>query len=328
MQRGPTRFKAGPAGSALTEPQTRDRTESVGIAAGVGAYALWGLLTLYWPLLSGTGAVEILAHRVVWALVVVTLALTVRRRWGWLRELLAAPRALAALAAAGVLISVNWGLFIWAVTHRHVVEASLGYYINPLVSVLLAVVVLRERLDRLRWAAVALAALGVAWLTADYGAPPWVSLALAFSFACYGLLKKLATIGPLESLGVETAVMFLPALAYLGWLAGTGDGAFLAGGGSADPLRDLLLISGGLATAAPLVLFGAAAARIPLSTVGLLQYLTPTLQLVIGVFVLGETVDGSQLVGFALVWAALVLLSMAMLRGRGTLRAREQVPVP
>ncbi|MGH3814986.1 MAG: EamA family transporter [Pseudonocardiaceae bacterium] len=133
------------------------------MAAGVGAYASWGLLTLYWPLLSGTGAVEILAHRVVWALVVVILALTVRRRWGWLRELLAAPRALAALAAAGVLISVNWGLFIWAVTHRHVVEASLGYYINPLVSVLLAVVVLRERLDRLRWAAVVLAALGVAW---------------------------------------------------------------------------------------------------------------------------------------------------------------------
>lgn len=255
---------------------------------------------------------EILAHRVVWALVVVALALVARRRWGWLRELLATPRALAALTAAAVLISVNWGLFIWAVTHRHVVEASLGYYINPLVSVLLAVLVLRERLDRLRWAAVGLAALGVAWLTANYGAPPWISLALAFSFGGYGLLKKMATIGPLESLGVETAVMAGPALLYLSWLTVAGRSSFLSG----SPGLDLLLICGGLATAAPLVLFGAAAARIPLSTLGLLQYLTPTLQLLIGVFVLGETVDGGQLVGFALVWTALVLLSVAMLRSR------------
>ncbi|HEX2297114.1 MAG TPA: EamA family transporter RarD [Pseudonocardiaceae bacterium] len=280
------------------------------MAAGVGAYASWGLLTLFWPLLTGTDAVEILAHRVVWALVVVALALVARRRWGWLRELLSAPRAVAALAAAAVLISINWGLFIWAVTHRHVVEASLGYYINPLVSVLLAVLVLRERLDRLRWTAVTLAALGVGWLTVDYGAPPWISLALAFSFGGYGLLKKLATLGPLESLGVETAVMTGPALLYLSWLAMTDRNSFLGGA----PVLDALLICGGLATATPLVLFGAAAARIPLSTLGLLQYLTPTLQLLIGVFVLGETVDGGQLAGFALVWAALVLLSPILTR--------------
>jgi chloramphenicol-sensitive protein RarD len=301
---------------ALTAVQTRDRTEAVGIAAGVGAYTLWGLLTLYWPLLHRVGLVQLLAHRVVWALAILAVVLAVRRRWGWLRELIAAPKALGALAAAAVLISLNWAMFIWAATNQHVLEASLGYFINPLVSVLLGVVVLGERLDRLRWAAVVLAGLGVAWLTVDYGSPPWISLGLAFTFASYGLLKKLASVGPLESLGVETALLFLPALIYLGWVGHTGHGAFLAGGPLADPVRDALLVGTGLATAVPLLLFGAAAVRIPLSTVGLLQYLTPTLQLVVGVFVLHEPVGASQLVGFALVWSALVLLSVAMLRNR------------
>lgn len=288
------------------------RPEPAGIAAGVGAYSLWGVLTLYWALLAAAGAVEILAHRVVWAMALVGIALVLRRRWAWARELLRHPRALAALALAAVLISVNWGLFIWAATNGHVVDASLGYYINPLVSVLLGVVVLRERLDRVRWAAVALAALGVGWLTVEHGAPPWVSLALAFSFGGYGLLKKLATVSPLESLGVETAVLFLPALGYLIWLGASGGAAF----GVGDPRIDLLLIASGLATAVPLVLFGAAAARIPLSTVGMLQYLTPTLQLLIGVLVLGERVSAGQLVGFVLVWAALVLLTIGLLCSR------------
>ena len=279
---------------------------------------MWGLLALYWPLLAGTAALEILAHRVVWTLVVVALALTLRHRWRWLVELLATPRALLVLVAAALLISVNWWLYIWAVTHRHVVEASLGYYINPLVSVLLAVVVLGERLDLLRWCAVGLAALGVTWLTLGYGQPPWISLVLAFSFAGYGLLKKLATVGSLESVGVETAVLAGPALVYLGWLA-TGDrGAFLTG----EPGRDVLLAGAGLVTAAPLLLFATAATRIPLSTLGLLQYLNPTLQLLIGVFLLGETVDAGQLAGFALVWMALILLSVAILRDR-----QEPAPV-
>lgn len=278
------------------------------MGAGAGAYALWGLLTLYWPLLEPAGALEILAHRLVWALVVVAVALAIRGRWGWLRSLLRQPRALAALAAAGVVISINWGMFIWAVTHRHVVEASLGYYINPLVSVLLGVVVLRERLDGMRWAAVGLAAVGVVWLTVDYGAPPWVSLTLAFSFGSYGLLKKFATVGSLESVAVETAVVFLPALGYLLWLGSSG--AF----GSVDLGTDVLLASTGLATATPLLLFSMAAARIPLSTVGLLQYITPTLQLLIGVVLFGEPLDGGKLVGFVLVWAALLLLSFATVR--------------
>lgn len=248
---------------------------------------------------------------------VVTLALALRRRWRWLGELLTTPRALLALVAAAVLISVNWGLYIWSVTHQHIVEASLGYYINPLVSVLLAVLVLRERLDLQRWTAVGLAALGVVWLTVDYGAPPWISLTLAFSFAGYGLLKKLATVGPLESVGVETAALAVPALSYLGWLAAQDRGAFLTG----EPARDVLLACSGLVTAAPLLLFAAAATRIPLSTLGLLQYLNPTLQLLIGIAVLGETVDGPQLIGFALVWTALILLSVATLRDR-------QAPTP
>lgn len=257
----------------------------------------------------------------VWALLVVAVGLGLRRQWAWLRPLLRSPRALLGLTAASLLISMNWGLFIWAVTNQHVVETSLGYYINPLVSVLLAVIVLRERLDRLRWAAVALAALGVGWLTVGYGAPPWISLGLAFTFAGYGLLKKLATLSPLESLAVETAIMFLPALAYLVWLGAAGQGSFGTGG----PGQDLLLASAGLATALPLLLFGAAAVRVPLSTLGMLQYVAPTLQLVIGVFVLGERVVASQLLGFGLVWAALVLLSLAMLRGQR--RIEQAVPV-
>ncbi len=290
----------------------------VGVGAGAGAYALWGLLTLYWPLLGPAGAVEILAHRLVWALVVVAVALAIRGRWAWLRSLLHQPRALVALAAAGVAISINWGMFIWAVTHQHVVEASLGYYINPLVSVLLGVLVLRERLDGMRWAAVGLAAAGVLWLTVDYGSPPWISLTLALSFGSYGLLKKLATVSSLESMAVETAVVFVPALAYLVWLGPSG--AF----GSVGLGTDLLLVSTGLATALPLLLFGMAAARIPLSTVGLLQYITPTLQLLIGVVLFGEPLDSRQLVGFVLVWAALIVLSVATVR---SLRAARQ-PAP
>lgn len=307
---------------APAPPTGTGRTPSsgaVGVAAGVGAYALWGLLTLYWARLSEVGWLEILAHRIVWALLVVAGVLAVRRRWDWVRELARRPRALAALAAAGVLITVNWALFIWAVTHQHVVEASLGYYINPLVSVLLGVVVLGERLDGLRWAAVGLAAAGVAWLTVDYGAPPWISLAMAFSFGTYGLLKKLATVTALESLAVETAVVFLPALGYLVWVAGDGAGSF----GTSGLPTDLLLAASGVATAVPLLLFGAAAARIPLSTVGLLQYLTPTVQLLIGLYLLGESVDGVQLVGFTLVWAALIVLSAATLRRRSP---RDAVP--
>ncbi len=302
-----------------TDTRRTPSSGAVGVAAGVGAYALWGLLTLYWARLSAVGWLEILAHRIVWALLVVVAILAVRRRWGWVRHLARRPRALAALAAAGVLITANWALFIWAVTHQHVVEASLGYYINPLVSVVLGVVVLGERLDGLRWAAVGLAAAGVAWLTADYGAPPWISLALAFSFGTYGLLKKLATVTALESLAVETAVVFIPALGYLAWVTADGGGAF----GTVGLPTDLLLVASGLVTAVPLLLFGAAAARIPLSTVGLLQYLTPTVQLLIGVYLLGEAVDGVQLVGFTLVWAALVVLSAATVRRRSP---RDAVP--
>lgn len=292
-------------------------SETMGIVAGVGAYTLWGLLTLYWALLDSAGAVEVLAHRIVWALLVVVVVLLLRRRWTWVRSLARQPRALAALAVAGVLISVNWGIFIWAVTHQHVVEVSLGYYITPLASVVLGVVVLRERLDGPRWTAVGIAAAGVAWLTVDYGSPPWVSIALACSFGLYALLKKLATVSAVESLAVETTVMFLPALGYLMWLDATGGSTF--GTGSAG--TDWLLVASGPATAVPLLLFGAAAARIPLSTVGMLQYLAPTVQLLIGVAVLGEAVDRGQLVGFALVWAALVLLSVATLRRRTVVSA-------
>lgn len=305
---GITLRPAGPALIPATGPART--TDPAGIAAGIGAYGLWGVSTLYWPLLEPAGAVEILAHRVLWSMVLMAAVLTLWRRWPAIRALLRRRRTVAALTLGAAFISVNWGMFIWAVTNSHVVDASLGYYINPLVSVLLAVLVLRERLDPLRWTAVGLAAAGVTWLTVDYGQPPWISLTLAFSFGMYGLVKKLADVGPLESLGIETTALAVPALGYLLVLHAGGTATFGNLGGG----HDLLLAGAGLVTAAPLLLFGAAAVRIPLSMVGMLQYLTPTLQLIAGVYLLGETVDGGQLIGFAAVWAALVVLTIAILR--------------
>lgn len=292
-------------GTAATPERTR-----LGVTAGVSAYTLWGLTTLYWPLMDPAGAVEVLAHRIVGSFVVLIGAILLSRRWRTLTALVRNPRALGISVLAGAVISVNWGLFIWSVEHDHVVDASLGYYINPLVSVALGVLVLRESLDNWRRGAVAIAAAGVVWLTIDHGSPPWISLTLACSFGTYGLLKKVGRLPALESQGIETMGMVLPALGFLVWLAATGDSTFVSGG-----LGDsLLLASTGIATVVPLLLFGLAAARIPLSLVGMLQYLTPTLQLLIGITVLDESVDGTQLIGFAMVWAALVVLSIGALR--------------
>lgn len=296
-----------------------ENEQRTGLLYGFGAYGMWGLVPLFWPLLKPSGAIEILAHRMVWSLAVVGVALLALRRWKWLGELLRQPRKLALTAIAATVISVNWGLYIWAVNNGHVVEASLGYFINPLVTIALGVLVLGERLRRAQWAAVGISFAAVLVLAVGYGRPPWISLALAFSFAAYGLIKKKLGMGGLESLTAETAILFLPALGYLLWLGAEGQSTFTSQGLG----HSVLLASTGLVTAIPLVCFGAAAIRVPLSTLGLLQYMAPVFQFGLGVLYFHEAMPPERWAGFALVWLALVLLTWDALRGAR--RSRERL---
>ncbi|GKQ35099.1 protein RarD [Streptomyces sp. A012304] len=277
---------------------------------GFAAYGMWGLVPLFWPLLEPAGAVEILAHRMVWSLLFVAAALLVVRRWAWAGELLRQPRRLALIALAAAVITVNWGVYIWAVNSGHVVEASLGYFINPLVTIAMGVLILKERLRPVQWAAVGIALAAVLVLTVGYGRPPWISLILAFSFAIYGLVKKKVNLGGVESLAAETAIQFLPALGYLLWLSADGGSTFTTEGVG----HAALLASTGIVTALPLVCFGAAAIRVPLSTLGLLQYLAPVFQFLLGVLYFHEAMPPERWAGFALVWLALTLLTGNALR--------------
>ncbi|MGW3355820.1 EamA family transporter RarD [Streptomyces bungoensis] len=276
-----------------------------GLLNGFAAYGMWGLVPLFWPLLKPAGAAEILAHRMVWSLVFVVAALLTVRRWAWAGELLRQPRRLGLVTVAAAVITVNWGVYIWAVNSGHVVEASLGYFINPLVTIAMGVLLLKERLRPVQWAAVGTGFAAVVVLTVGYGRPPWISLCLAFSFATYGLVKKKVGLGGVESLAAETAVQFLPALAYLLWLGAHGESTFTAGGAG----HSVLLASTGLVTALPLVCFGAAAIRVPLSTLGLLQYLAPVFQFGLGILYFHEAMPPERWAGFALVWVALGLLT-------------------
>jgi chloramphenicol-sensitive protein RarD len=282
----------------------------IGLLNGFAAYGMWGLVPLFWPLLKPAGAAEILAHRMVWSLVFVGLALLVMRRRPWAGELLRQPRKLGLIAAAAGVITVNWGVYIWAVNAGHVVEASLGYFINPLVTIAMGVLILKEQLRPAQWAAVGVGFAAVLVLTVGYGRPPWISLTLAFSFATYGLVKKQLGLGGIESLAAETAIQFLPALGYLLWLTGHGDSTFTTGG----PGHAALLAATGVVTALPLVCFGAAAIRVPLSTLGLLQYLAPVFQFLLGILYFGEAMPPERWAGFALVWLALTLLTWDALR--------------
>ncbi|HSF26157.1 MAG TPA: EamA family transporter RarD [Actinomycetes bacterium] len=286
-----------------------------GTIAGVMAYLIWGAFPLYWPLLEPAGAVEILAHRIVWSLAFLVALLALARNWSWLRSMHGAR--LAWLSVAAVTIAVNWGVYIWAINSGHVVETSLGYFINPLVTVALAVVLLGERLRRVQWAALGLALVAVAVLTAGYGRPPWIAFTLALSFGTYGLAKKKANVPAVESLTVETALLFLPGLAYLGWLQSR-DQLVFAHWSAANTA---LLMLCGVVTAVPLLCFGYSAIRVRLSTLGLLQYLTPGLQFLLGVLVFREHMPLTRWVGFALVWAALAVFTLDTLGGR---RRREQ----
>ncbi|MET9962075.1 EamA family transporter RarD [Streptomyces sp. NPDC006326] len=287
-----------------------ENEQRTGLLYGFGAYGMWGLVPLFWPLLKPSEAVEILAHRMVWSLAFVGVVLLALRRWGWIRELLRQPRKLGLTALAASVISVNWGLYIWAVNHGAVVEASLGYFINPLVTIAIGVLVLGERLRRAQWAAVGIGAAAVLVLAIGYGRPPWISLVLAFSFATYGLIKKKLDMGGVESLAAETALLFLPALGYLLWLGTQGRSTFAAEG----PGHSALLAATGLVTAIPLVFFGAAAIRVPLSTLGLLQYMAPVFQFGLGVLYFHEAMPPERWAGFSLVWAALALLTWDALR--------------
>jgi chloramphenicol-sensitive protein RarD len=282
----------------------------LGVLTGLGAYALWGLFPLYFPLLEPAGGLEIVAHRVLWSLLFVGILLTAVRRWGQVRTLVTDRRRVLVLAGAAVLIAVNWTVFVYGVNSGHVVETSLGYFINPLVSVLLGVVVFGERLRRLQWTAVGIATVAVLVLTVDYGRPPWIALALAASFGLYGVMKKLVRVEAAPGLFVETALVAVPAAVVLGVLHAHGTGTF----GNAGAGNALLLVSSGVATAIPLLLFASAARRIPLSTVGLLQYLTPLMQLTIGVFVYDEPMPPARLAGFVIVWVALAVFTADSLR--------------
>ncbi|MFE5756304.1 EamA family transporter RarD [Streptomyces massasporeus] len=298
----------------------------IGLLNGFAAYGMWGLVPLFWPLLKPAGAVEILAHRMVWSLVFVGAALLVMRRWAWAGELLRQPRKLALITVAAAVITVNWGLYIWSVNSGHVVEASLGYFINPLVTIAMGVLLLKERLRPVQWAAVGTGVVAVVVLTIGYGRPPWISLCLAFSFATYGLVKKKVGLGGIESLAAETAIQFLPALGFLVWLSARGDSTF-AGEGSGHAA---LLASAGIVTALPLVCFGAAAIRVPLSTIGLLQYSTPVLQFLLGILYFHEEMPPERWAGFALVWLALTLLTWDALRAarRASRTLTSEISVP
>jgi chloramphenicol-sensitive protein RarD len=302
----------------VSSPGSDDRR---GLAYGVAAYLCWGLFPLYWPLLKPAGAVEILAHRMIWSLVFVSLILTLRHGWGGVRQIAADRGKLLRLAVAAVLVSVNWGVYIWGVNHGHVIETSLGYFINPLLTILLGVLVLAERLSPMQWTAVGVATLAIVVLTVDYGHPPWIALTLAVSFAGYGFLKKRVSAGALESLTIETSVLAVPALVALLVLAARSNLTF----GSHGVGNTLLLAGTGVVTAIPLLLFGAGSRRLRLSTMGLLQYLTPVLQFAVGVGIRHEALPPARLAGFALVWIALVLLSVDAVR-RQRRQAGELLP--
>lgn len=278
------------------------RQRRLGTIAGAAAYSTWGLFPLYFHHAPPASPIELLFHRMVWTLLFVTATLALLRNWAWARVL--TPRLVARLAVAAAALSTNWGIYIWAVNNDHVVDAALGYFINPLVTVALGVVVLGERLRRLQRWAVGLGALSVVVLTVGYGKPPGISLSLAVSFAAYGYLKKTIQLPALGSLLVETATMVPVALVGLTVIGLRGDATFTSAGAG----HTVFMVMAGIVTAGPLVLFGAAARRIPLSQLGLLQYCTPVLQMLCGVVAFGEAVPVERWIGFAVVWAALACL--------------------
>lgn len=293
----------------------------LGILYAASAYFLWGLFPLYFKQLQSVGALEIVLHRILWSAVFLLLVLAVRHQWTWLRALWHQPRVILRFFGSSLALSLNWWVYIWAVNNGHVVDGSLGYFINPLVNVLLGYLVLKERLRRGQWGAIGLAALGVLWLTYDAAQLPWIGLILAFSFGTYGLMRKTASLGALEGLSLETLLLAPFALAYWGWLILHGQ----SGAVSAPLSTQGWLLLAGPVTAIPLLLFAAGARRIPLSLLGLLQYIGPTLQLLLGVYLYHEPLQGHKLWGYGLIWLALLAYSLEGLMNRP---AQPKKPVP
>lgn len=282
-----------------------------GALAAAAAFLIWGLFPLYWSRFGAMPAAQVLAHRATWCAVAAWLLLLARGDLAWLLRLKA--RQMRLLALGGLLIFINWGVYVWAVMTGHVIDTSLGYFITPLVSVLFAVVVFRERLNRLQGLAVAIAAAGVLVLAWWLGAPPWVALTLAVSFGLYGLVRKLAPFDPVHGLAIESSVMLLPAVAYLAWCEAAGQGVFLHG----NWRDDLLLVAGGPLTALPLLLFAYGAQRVSMLALGVMQYIAPSVALLLGVWVFHEPFGGVRQLAFACIWIALALFSAdAVLRYR------------
>ncbi|MBV1776200.1 EamA family transporter RarD [Burkholderiaceae bacterium DAT-1] len=277
-----------------------------GILYAASAYLMWGLFPLYFHALKGVAPDEILMHRMLWSLVFLGVVLAVRRHWSWLGDALRSPKTLGRFAASASFLSVNWFIYIWAVNNGHVVDASLGYFINPLVNVMFGYFLLKERMRPAQWAAIAVAAAGVLWLTIDAGQLPWIGLSLAATFGTYGLLRKTASLGALEGLSLETLILTPMAVAWLGWLELHGQAAL----GHTDTTTLLLILAAGPITAIPLLLFASGARRIPMSLLGLLQYIGPSIQMMLGLFLWHEPFSSSKFVGYVMIWSALALYAL------------------
>jgi chloramphenicol-sensitive protein RarD len=282
---------------------------SLGLLFGVSAYVFWGLFPLYWPLLKPASPLEIVSHRAVWTLVFCIIVLALLRQLKSTLAIMKHPKKMAGLFATTVLISINWLTYIWATNNGHVVEAALGYYINPLIIIAFGVLLLREKMRRMQWVAVGIAAIGVTILTIDYGRLPWVAISLALSWGTYGLLKKKLDLGALEGLTIETLISLLPYGFYLFYLSNQGTGQFGSGVG-----LTILLIAAGAMTAIPLLLFNGSTTRLPYSTIGLLQYITPTIQFSIGVWINHEEMPPARWIGFIVIWLALATLGTDLFR--------------
>jgi chloramphenicol-sensitive protein RarD len=290
-----------------------------GIVFAALAYAVWGLFPIYFKQVAQVPALEVVLHRTVWSLLFVLGVLVVLKRWAWMRALLGQPKVLAAFALSALLLSSNWLVYVWAVQNQHVLDASLGYFILPLVNVALGYVIFGERPRRAQWLAVALAAAGVVWLTLQTGRLPWIALVLALTFGFYGLLRKVAVLGALEGLALETMMLAPLAMAVLVFWGAQGQGVAVQG----DVTTLAWLLFAGPMTAVPLLLFAAGARRIPMMTLGLLQYIAPTLQFALGVWLFGEPLQASRLIGFGLIWVALLVYSL-----EGWRQSRRGLPVP
>jgi len=277
-----------------------------GILYGIGAYALWGFFPIYWKWLHDVPALQVIGHRIGWSFILLLAYIIARGQWRTFRDSAMNWRTIGIYSIAAVLLSFNWLIYVWGVNAGFIIETSLGYFINPLLSVLLGVIFLRERLRPMQWIPVGLATIGVMYLTFAYGRLPWIALSLAFTFGFYGFVKKLSPLGSLHGLTLETGIVFPVALIYIVFLGFNGAGAFLAEGAQID----LLLIGAGVVTTIPLLMFASAAKQIPLTIVGLLQYIAPTIQFLIGVFIYKEAFDFSRLIGFSIVWVALIIFAV------------------